>query len=223
MSGRLLAIGDVHGCYCPLKTMLEEQLKLKKEDRLILLGDYIDGGTQSKEVLDYIMRLIEDGYQLIPLLGNHEDMLLKALIDYKYFVSWHYNGGYTTLESFSVSEPNKIGDGYFRFLRQLKYCHIDGRRIFVHAGFNDELANPFEDTTAMLWSRNVQYSNPMLSKRTIIHGHSIISLEACQRLVESNSSVINIDTGCFMGEYADTGFLTAIQLPERILFHVAYC
>lgn len=223
MSGRLLAIGDIHGCYCPLKTMVEERLGLQKEDRLILLGDYIDRGPQSKEVLDYIMQLIDDGYQLTPLMGNHEDMLLKAVNDDRYFLTWHYNGGYATLQSFGISEPRGMEQRYLNFLHHLRYCHMEGSTVFVHAGFNDELDNPFEDITAMLWSRSTHYSNPMLSKRMIIHGHSIISLEECQRMVKNDAPIINIDTGCFMGRYSENAYLTAIQLPERILFHVAYC
>ena len=78
MNNRLFAIGDIHGCFDSLKELIEHKIHLQKNDKLILLGDYIDRGDKSKEVIDFIIKLQEDGYDLVPLLGNHESMLLNV-------------------------------------------------------------------------------------------------------------------------------------------------
>lgn len=220
MKSRLLAIGDIHGCYHEFERLIEQELQLTKDDKLILLGDYIDRGSQSKEVLDYIILLIEDGFDLIPLMGNHEDQLLKALVDFQQNVTWNYNGGNTTLLSFGVDEPTKIDAKYIAFIKSLKYYHIENDLIFVHAGLNDNAFNPYNDTYQMLWSRNSKYCNPVLIGKTIIHGHTPISFENCEKIVSSNSNVINLDTGCVYKEKKGFGKLTALDIHDRILFSV---
>ena len=70
--GRRIAIGDIHGCSKTFKLLIENEIQLNKNDQLFLLGDYIDKGKRSKEVLDYILHLIESGFSVFPLMGNHE-------------------------------------------------------------------------------------------------------------------------------------------------------
>jgi len=220
MTKRLIAIGDIHGCYHELKKMIEQELKLTINDKLFLLGDYIDRGAQSKEVLDYIMQLIGNGFDIIPLMGNHEYLFLRALDDFRQNITWNYNGGNTTLQNFGVIEPNAIDKRYINFIKTLKYYHIEGDFIFVHAGLNDNVANPFDDTYHMLWSRTNKYNNPVLSNKTIIHGHSPISVETCEKMVSSNSGIINLDTGCVYKEKQGYGKLTALDIHNGVLFSV---
>jgi len=86
--GRIFAISDIHGCYKPFYELVVNTLKLRKSDRLILLGDYIDRGDQSKEVIDFIIDLSKEGFDITPLAGNHEVMLCDAYNDQD-----HYNFG----------------------------------------------------------------------------------------------------------------------------------
>jgi len=67
MSNRVFAIGDIHGCFNPLKELIENKIQLQKNDKLIFLGDYIDRGTNSKEVVDYIIEspLITTNFQKV--------------------------------------------------------------------------------------------------------------------------------------------------------------
>ncbi|MFA5814000.1 MAG: metallophosphoesterase [Bacteroidales bacterium] len=74
MNQRLLAIGDIHGCFNAFRTLVEQKIQIKKRDKIILLGDYIDRGTHSKEVVDYIFDLQNKGFDIVPLIGNHEAM-----------------------------------------------------------------------------------------------------------------------------------------------------
>ena len=71
-------IPDIHGCARTVKVLLENMLKVTRDDELFFLGDYIDRGPASKEVLDYLMDLQERGWKIHCLKGNHEDYCVKA-------------------------------------------------------------------------------------------------------------------------------------------------
>lgn len=221
MKERLFAIGDIHGCFKQLVTMIEKKIKLTSEDAIVFLGDYIDRGPQSKEVLDYIIALRSKGYNIIALLGNHEDMLLNALHDYRYEASWLYNGGISSLRSFNAESAQEIVNKYEEFFKSLHHYYIIDNYIFVHAGFNDKIRNIFDDKQQMLWSRQENFEHPMLTGKTVIHGHSVIKKDDCQKQIDNNSVVINIDTGCVFKDMEGCGVLTAVLLPDKRLFHVA--
>ncbi len=220
MSGRLIAIGDIHGCFDQLRILVEERIKISKSDRLILLGDYIDRGLKIREVTDYIIDLIQQGFDVIPLIGNHESMMLASIEDTRQLAGWLLNGGYVTLSCFGIESPGELNRKYLDFFRNLHYYYIKDPFIFVHAGFNDEIANPLEDKFQMLWSRREAYSNPYFSGRVIIHGHTPIPLTVCIEKVASGSGIINIDTGCVYGETGGLGHLTAIELYSGELISV---
>ena len=72
------AIGDVHGCIQTLEKLIEHHIGLSHENEYYFLGDLIDRGNHSKEVLDYVINLQNDGYKVFVIVGNHEYMLLQA-------------------------------------------------------------------------------------------------------------------------------------------------
>jgi serine/threonine protein phosphatase 1 len=220
MSGRLLAIGDVHGCYEPLRELVEERIRLDTSDRLVMLGDYLDRGPRIREVVEYIMNLKVKGFDIIPLIGNHEAMLLESDIDTGHLSNWILNGGDSTLYSFGIDSVKQMGEKYLQFFRSLVYYYCEGRYIFVHAGFNDELKDPFQDRFQMIWSRREHYSNPVFSDSIIIHGHTPVTLSECSKLVSSGSAVLNLDTGCVYGEWEGYGYLTALEIKTGELFSV---
>lgn len=220
MSQRLLAIGDVHGCYDQFRILIEDRIKIMKSDRIVLLGDYIDRGPRSREVTDYIIDLLEKGFDVIPLIGNHESMMLASVESELYMSNWFMNGGYETLNSFGVESPDRLDKKYLEFFTNLSYYYIQDQVIFVHAGFNDEISNPLEDNYQMIWSRRETYSNPFFSDRIIVHGHTPIPLSECREMVSSGSRFINIDTGCVYDEWGGYGHLTALELSTRELFFV---
>jgi serine/threonine protein phosphatase 1 len=92
--------------------------------------------------------------------------------------------------------------------------------IFVHAGFNNDIANPFEDNIQMIWSRRENYTNPVFNGKIIVHGHTPITFSDCMELVRSHNQVINIDTGCVYDKLGGYGHLTAIELFTMELFTV---
>ena len=220
MDKRLLAIGDIHGCYDQFVELVEKKIRLRKDDRLVLLGDYIDRGNKSREVIDYIIKLQEEGFDIIPLIGNHESMMLDAFATEQSKYNWFMNGGYETLYSFGIESLDELDIRYLHFFKGLLHYYIQDKFIFVHAGFNDEINNPFEDKFQMIWSRNENYSNPVFNDKVIIHGHTPIPFSLCQQEVRSDPKVINIDTGCVYNDWGGYGHLTAIELFTLQLFRV---
>jgi serine/threonine protein phosphatase 1 len=220
MNERLLAIGDIHGCFNKLKALIEEKIVLRKQDKIVFIGDYIDRGNQSKEVVDFLIHLQEEKYEIILLMGNHEAMLLDALNDEESVSKWIQNGGNETLLSFGVNSLKSLNSKYIKFFKELKPYYSAGNFLFVHAGFNDSIENPFTDTYQMLWSRNEIYNHPLLLNKIIIHGHTPITEKQCQQLIALKKTTINIDTGCVYSGYSGYGHLTALDLYSYNLFSV---
>ncbi|OFX35817.1 MAG: hypothetical protein A2W95_04670 [Bacteroidetes bacterium GWA2_40_14] len=219
MNKRLFAIGDIHGCFDLLKELVENKIQLQKDDKLILLGDYIDRGDKSKEVVDFIIELSENGYDIIPLMGNHEAMLLDAFENEKDISKWIQNGGNETLKSFEIDSLKDIESKYIEFIKGLRYYYAFEDYLFVHAGFNDNVLNPFTDYYSMLWKCKETYTNPLLSEKTIIHGHNPVRVAICEERVLAKHRVINIDTGCVYEDSEGYGRLTAYDCNrQRILF-----
>ena len=220
MNNRLFAIGDIHGCFDTLEELVNNKIQLKKSDKLILLGDYIDRGDKSKEVVEYIIDLQKKGFNILPLMGNHEAMLLDAYDNEKNTLKWIQNGGSETLKSFEISSLKKIEFKYIEFFKKLKYYYSSGDCLFVHAGFNNSVVNTFSDFYSMLWKCKESYANPLLTNKTIIHGHNPISISKCEERVLSKLNVINIDTGCVYKDKEGFGRLTAYECNTRKIFFV---
>lgn len=215
MNKRLFAIADIHGCFDQLKELVENKIQLQKEDKLILLGDYIDRGDKSKEVVDFIIELQQKAFDVIPLMGNHEAMLIDAIKNDKDNSIWVLTGGNKTLDSFNINSVKEIELKYIKFFSNLKYYYAFEEYLFVHAGFNDTITNPFTDYNSMLWECKDSYTNLLLTNKTIIHGHNPIKVSRCEERIHSNNRVINIDTGCVYTTKDGYGRLTAYNCEDR--------
>lgn len=220
MNNRLFAIGDIHGCFNSFKKLIEEKIQITKNDKIVLLGDYIDRGSQSKEVIDYIIELKEKGFEIIPLKGNHEAMLIDAFDDEKLNSIWFLNGGTETLKSFGISSLAKLETKYLDFFRNLKLFFEIENYLFVHAGFNDEIENPFNDSYHMIWKCRENYTHPTLRDKTIVHGHCVIPSITCDDRIKKNNSVINLDTGCVYSNHSRLGRLTSLGIYTRTIHFV---
>jgi len=218
--GKLYAISDIHGCYDTFSRLLG-RLGLQKSDRLILLGDYIDRGEKSREVIDLILDLAGKGYDVTPLLGNHESMMINAYRNRSMLQLWLYNSGSDTLESFGISDLSGMETRYLEFFMNLRYYETSGNFIFVHAGFNDETPDPFIDNYTMIWETRPQYNNPVFKGKTIIHGHRPKTIEFVNNLIKDKSMVIPIDTGCVYSRESGLGFLSALDVTSMQLISVS--
>ncbi|ALJ00842.1 metallophosphoesterase [Rufibacter tibetensis] len=205
------AISDIHGCNKTFRYMVEEEINLQTSDTLYLLGDYIDRGPDSKGVIDFIMELRRNGYQVITLWGNHEDMMLHALESSGYTDNWFFNGGKETLKSFGVETLFGIPMPYWRFIEELQlYVELEDY-LLVHAGFDFSAKNPFSDRDTMLWTRDFEVDKKILGNRKIIHGHTPTYLtEIADSLIDPVSDVINIDGGCVFS--SRLGYLVALNM-----------
>lgn len=220
MGERLFAIGDIHGCYEQLKELVENEIQIKKTDKLIFLGDYIDRGNQSREVIDYIIELKKKNFDIVALIGNHESMLLDALDNYLLFPEWIQNGGSETMMSFGINSLKQLEQVYIDFFKGLQFYYLLNNFLFVHAGFNDRISNPFDDKYHMIWSRREKYTNPVLRDKTIIHGHTPVPQLICKQEIQNHNHVINIDTGCVYADIEGYGRLSAFEIYSRKLISV---
>ena len=216
MSPRSFVIGDVHGCAATLRRLVEEKLRPLSTDCIYMLGDLIDRGPDSKGVLDFILELRERGLSVDSIRGNHEEMCRQAGNDHHYLGLWTANGGLATLASFQADGPGDIPQRYRNFLDSLPlYIQLDDF-VLVHAGLNFDTPNPFEDTSAMLWTRSPFVDRQRIGGRRLICGHTTVSLTRLQASL--NYSKIMLDNGCVFGGLPEMGNLAALELESMTLF-----
>lgn len=218
-------IPDIHGCFKTLQALFDDQIKPTAEDH-IFLGDYIDRGPESKAVIDFIMNLQKNLPNVVALMGNHEDYLLKAYwydIERKTFFGlktksymhkeWEKQGGATTLKSFGVKWPADVPQAYIEWLADLPHHYELDTCILVHAGLNFENENPLEDTQAMMWARDYEIIPEKIQHKTIIHGHVPVKLEFIDRTIKSQDPLfIDLDNGIYMPNRDGYGNLVALEL-----------
>lgn len=224
---RRFAIGDIHGCLKTFTSLVEDGIKLTLNDTLYTVGDFIDRGPDSKGVLDYIAKMTKNGFRILSVRGNHEEMLLDSLTDPGYIMSWVYNGAEPTLQSFGLNPGiiltsdtvHKIPKKYVTRIEKLPYYIELDDYLIVHAGFNFYIDDPLTDTHAMIWSRQMQYDPVKANHRAVIHGHTPISVDEIKAMIDDpDCGLINIDGGCVYTDYNDLGNLVAIDLDSRELF-----
>lgn len=168
------AIGDVHGSYTKVANLLRHCMDHSGEHdaRFVLLGDYIDRGKRSRDVIRFLIDA-QDTWpgKIICLKGNHEDMLLGA-IDRQDETMWLYNGGDTTLRSYGVSRAAEIPTEHLAWIERLPISYDDDRRFFVHAGIMPGIPLDQQRQDVMLWIREPFLSDGSDHGRYIVHGHT---------------------------------------------------
>jgi len=190
---RCYAIGDVHGRFDLLTRALDEIGDLEAQDaRLVMLGDYVDRGPQSREVVDELMRrsLHE---RVVCLRGNHEEMMLNSLEDPGAEIQWLLNGGAATLASYGGTVPPE----HLAWLRGLPIAYATEHQFFVHAGVRPGVPLDAQKPEEMLWIRRLFLDSDEDFGKHVVHGHT----PARQPELRANRS--NLDTGAFQ-----TGTLT---------------
>ncbi len=218
----LFAISDIHGCAKTFAAMLD-QIQLSTGDELYLLGDFIDRGPSSKQLIDHIWSLQKQGYQIHCLKGNHDQMMLDAREDSKAYEDWLLSGGRETMDSFGAKHISEVSPAYFDFFAQMPHCLEANEYIMVHAGFSFDMPDPFDERHSMLWARNwyERINYPWLGDRIILHGHTPILKKKAERMLERImlDQYLDIDTGCvFHGRAPGFGFLSCFDLEQRV-FH----
>lgn len=172
---RHLAIGDIHGCIKALTTLVGF-VGLRDDDTIVTLGDYVDRGSDSRAVLDF---MIEFGHthRHIPLRGNHEIMMLDSRDKKSWHHAWLRYGGDATLHSYAASEHQAgsfadIPDAHFDFLENklLPYYECE-THFFVHANADANIALQDQTDPTLYWRK---YGNPEphCSGKIMVCGHT---------------------------------------------------
>ncbi len=166
---RLFAIGDIHGCYAALLA-LDAELRFGGQDCVITLGDYVDRGPDSRLVLEHLIDLSKRS-SLIPLLGNHETMLLAAQKGGVDLQDWLDAGGDATLESYRGQTLDSIPSRHWQFLETCQRFHVAERDFFVHANADAALPLAEQSDEVLFWQ---SFCSPAAhcSGRRMICGHT---------------------------------------------------
>ncbi len=194
---RLIGISDIHGELEKLCRVLD-RANPQKDDTLIFMGDYIDRGTKSKEVVQKIIDM-QHVCNCVYLIGSHEYALLHAQTDdYYNYLFWNY-GGVQTVESYGSFD--NILKTHGDFFRSLKFYHLTDRYLFIHAGIRAGIPLEKQNEVDMVYIRGEFYNKPTGFPQKIIFGHTEFEKPQVQK------DKICIDTGC--GKYKNSP-LTAI-------------
>jgi serine/threonine protein phosphatase 1 len=229
---RRIVVGDIHGCSRTFQRLLEERIKLEKGDILILTGDYIDRGPDSRAVIDYIIWLQHESYHLVTLMGTHEYLLLHSQGSMEYYKLWMLNSGFTTLRDFGIDVSRYPGpeaihlipDLYLRFFRELSYYAETPGYFISHACFEGRTADPLDDLQSMIWKRDEYYNEEFLNGRKLIHGHTPEPMELIRgRVMDPATRIYNIDGGCVYPKKPGLGYLCAFDLDSRDFFAQKNC
>ena len=217
VENRIIVIGDIHGCSKTFARMLWDVLKIRKSDKIILLGDYIDRGPNPKEVVDIIINLIDKGYEIIPLMGNHESLMLNSENSTGELLNWLQNNADTTLKSFKIRRFDDLDEKYKSFFNNLRYYYILDNFVTVHAGLNFDIDNPFSDSNSMVWLRYYDTKREKIGGRRLIVGHTPGTLATIQQSLKTDN--ILIDGGCvYSNQYSKFGYLVALEINSMELF-----
>ena len=215
MKSKIFAIGDIHGCAAKLSLLLKRLPFDPARDTLVFLGDYLDRGPQVKEALEQICRLRREGVHIVPLMGNHEYLLLEyhktgdqALLPYLRGL-----GLGNTLESYGGASLAQLTSLAFlppehrAFLDSLLPYWETEEYIFVHAGLRHDQPLAEQDISDLCEIREPFLNAEIDYGKQVIFGHSSFATP----LVTPYR--IGIDTGAVYGN-----FLTALKLPGEEFF-----
>ena len=226
---RVYCIGDIHG-RADLLAELHEMIVADAAAfagpcQLLYLGDYVDRGEQSRQVLDALSGRPPAGFEPIYLLGNHEQAMLDFLLDPVVMAGWLTWGGAATLRSYGIHVgvvgsrqellatrdrlAAELPPSHREFLAGCRPAYAEGSYYFVHAGVRPGVALDKQAIEDQLWIREEFTLSQVSHGAIVVHGHSI------SEQVEFRTNRIGIDTGAFY-----TGVLTALVLEgeqQRLL------
>lgn len=211
---RIYAIGDVHGRL----DLLDEMHELIRNDAesaapgtrlmVVYLGDYIDRGPRSREVIDRLLdNPLPPDFEIVYIRGNHEDIMLGFLDAGTRAASWFRHGGHETLQSYGLEAPLPITEDEFpaarqalgerlpaahrAFLDATKVMHREGDYLFVHAGIRPGVKLEKQDSTDLMWIRHEFMDSEAHFGVCVVHGHTI---EARPAITDQR---IGLDTGAY--------------------------
>jgi len=225
------AIGDIHGRADLLENLLDQidadATGFEGSVHIVFLGDYIDRGFQSRQVIEILLsdRLLP--YQAHFLKGNHEDALLSFLSDAEFGPKWAAYGGRETMVSYGVRPPRSMSlnseweTAHNEFLKSFPNAHLSffrglptslkiGGYGFVHAGMRPGRSFDDQSDHDLMWIRDEFLSGESQFDVKVVHGHTPTDAPY------NDNRRINVDTGAYF-----TGRLTAVKLTGKTVDFIA--
>lgn len=221
---RVYVVGDIHGRLDLLRDLYAKiagdlaagRPRLSIE---VFLGDYVDRGTQSRQVIEWLTSTVPLADQRVCLMGNHEQMLLAACSDPFAVENWLMNGGVNTMRSYGADPLLAAGptarsiqlafrsafpERHQEFVAGLPRLAVCGGYVFVHAGLRPGRALDQQDPEDLLWIREPFLSSGYFFDGVVVHGHTPVTEP------ENRANRINLDTGAVF-----TGRLTCAVLEGQ--------
>jgi len=226
-NSRVYTIGDIHGKVDTLQKIhaliIDDAASVPSHIKLfvIYLGDYIDRGMHSREVIDLLIDSPLPGFESVYLRGNHDQEMLNFLNSPDVNAPWLDMGGSETAYSYGVRVPkdalatkrlyhirddlsSKLPASHLHFLKELKSSYTLGDYFFAHAGINPENGLTSQSTRDLVWgNKKFLKSNDDFGK-VVVHGHTVSD----EPVIRDNR--ISIDTGAFL-----SNVLTCLVLEKE--------
>lgn len=221
---RTLAIGDIHGGFKALTQVLE-RAAVTENDTLIFLGDYVDGWSESSEIIQFLIDLAEK-QECIFIKGNHDAWTEDWLAFGKSEDVWLFNGGKSTVESYSDFSLEEL-EVHLEFFQRMKNYYVDDKnRLFIHAGYSS-MHGPEKEVyssnyrwdrtlweTAVAMDKTMAKDSEFYPKRLLLYHEIFIghtpTLHLGSKEPINKANVWNIDTGA-----AFTGALTIMDVDSK--------
>lgn len=210
---RIYAVGDVHGRVDLLRALharIREDAAGAAAARkvVVYLGDYVDRGESSRQVIDLLLDEPLAGFESVFLSGNHEEMMLSFLESPAMGAIWLHNGGDATLFSYGIGIAGGSGADqrhaamqhalraalpprHLAFLQGLRLYHVEGGYLFVHAGIQPGVPLDQQSSQDLFWIREEFLHSREDHGHCVVHGHTIVTEP------EFRANRIGIDTGAF--------------------------
>jgi len=219
----LAVVGDVHGCARLLDKLLDEVLD-RTPDQLVFVGDFVDRGEESAQVLARLHALSQTDVATTFIKGNHEEMMLRFLDDpVDHAGRWLRYGGLQTMASYGVggisASPDEkqaiqardalaraIGPDILGWLRAMPTTFQSGNVAVVHAGANPQKPISAQSEAALIWGHPEFLKTPRSDGVWVVHGHTIVDA------VAPEAGRIGVDTGA----YATGRLSAALIAPDNL-------
>ena len=221
---RVYAIGDIHGRLDLLQKMWDmirvDSHGTGLRTTIVVVGDYVDRGSASKGVVEFLLQARLGDWELVCLRGNHDQAVLDFIADARFYRIWQNHGAPETLMSYGIKPPKsddsdtlealrsefleKCPEEHIRFFQTLPYSFVRGDYMFVHAGVRPGIPLEKQHPDDFLWIRDEFLSARQAFEKVIVHGHSQRDRAA------RHATGIAIDTAAY-----ETGRLSAVVLDGR--------
>jgi serine/threonine protein phosphatase 1 len=165
-------IPDIHGRYDLLCEGLSD-ISARSQGHagvIVMLGDYVGKGPDSKQVIDRLLSGVAGGWNLVALKGNHDAMMVEALRDPSKMAAWMEKGGDAALASYG-GDPAAVPQSHIAWLDRLRLMHVDTHRLYVHAGVDPDISLARQNEATLLWKRYPKGFSGGFGELHVVHGH----------------------------------------------------